>query len=420
VEAPPPGLGGEAPPSAREPGSAGGGGRGGGAGRGAGGGGPPPGTAPPGGGPGRPRPPPPRPSARAPPRPPPPSLPGSRADGGASPPSPGGGASTSGIRLAGATNEVHLFHVARGEWQRAAPEGTPPTARAAHAAAAVGNMVVVQGGIGPHGLADNDLHVLDFSHPGRPKWHRVVVAGASPGPRYAHTLALVVNRFLVIAGGNDGKQTLSDCWALDTSEKPYQWTRVGATDGRQPAGRMYAAAAPRRDGLMLLCGGRDARGTPLADAFGLSRHRDGRWWWAEAPGAMPAGRYQHGAVFVEGRLHVVGGAVGGGRMVDEEGSATVYDLDAGTWVTRAGAAGADGAVGAGASAAPRAPGAELTRRCRHAVASVGPMVFVYGGLRGSTLLEDLLVLDDGPAVGAGAAAAAAAAAGARGVVHCAP
>ena len=62
---------------------------------------------------------------------------------------------------------------------------------------------------------------------------------------------------------------------------------------------------------MLLCGGRDAKGTPLPDAYGLSRHRDGRWWWAEAPGEMPMGRYQHGAVFVEGRLHVVGGAVGG-------------------------------------------------------------------------------------------------------------
>lgn len=59
----------------------------------------------------------------------------------------------------------------------------------------------------------------------------MVVQGPSPGPRYAHTLTLVVNRFLVIMGGNDGKTTLPDCWALDTSEKPYHWQKVQARMG---------------------------------------------------------------------------------------------------------------------------------------------------------------------------------------------
>jgi hypothetical protein len=79
--------------------------------------------------------------------------------------------------------------------------------------------------------------------------------------------------------------------------------------------RMYATAAARSDGLLLLCGGRDIQGTPLADAYGFARHRDGRWEWHMAPGQMPSGRYQHGAVFVGARLHISGGAVGGGRMV---------------------------------------------------------------------------------------------------------
>jgi protein phosphatase len=78
---------------------------------------------------------------------------------------------------------------------------------------------------------------------------------------------------------------------------------------------MYATAAARSDGLLLLCGGRDVQGTPLADAYGFARHRDGRWEWHAAPGSMPSGRYQHGAVFVGARLHISGGAVGGGRMV---------------------------------------------------------------------------------------------------------
>ena len=141
---------------------------------------------------------------------------------------------------------------------------------------------------------------------------------------------------------------------------------------------MYAAAAARSDGLLLLSGGRDISGVPLGDAFGLARHRDGRWEWAAAPGSMPAPRYQHGAVFVGARLHIFGGAVGGGRMVDTESAVVVLDTSAGQWVKGP----ADN------------PADELMRRCRHAMAAVGPYVFVHGGLKGSTLLDDLLLADD--------------------------
>lgn len=90
--------------------------------------------------------------------------------------------------------------------------------------------------------------------------------------------------------------------------------------------RMYATAAARSDGLLLLCGGRDTGGTPLGDAYGFARHRDGRWEWHSAPGAMPTGRYQHGAIFVGNRLHISGGAVGGGRMVSSEVSPRCSEL----------------------------------------------------------------------------------------------
>ena len=56
--------------------------------------------------------------------------------------SSGGGAT--GIRLAGATADVHCFDIRSGAWTKLAPEGEAPSPRAAHAAAAVGSMVVVQ------------------------------------------------------------------------------------------------------------------------------------------------------------------------------------------------------------------------------------------------------------------------------------
>lgn len=49
---------------------------------------------------------------------------------------------------------------------------------------------------------------------------------------------------------------------------------------------------------------------------------------------MPTARYQHGAVFVGARLHISGGAVGGGRMVDDASSIVVLDTAAGTWCSQ--------------------------------------------------------------------------------------
>jgi hypothetical protein len=75
---------------------------------------------------------------------------------------------------------------------------------------------------------------------------RVLVQGAGPSARYAHTLSLVANRFLVAMGGNDGKSTLGDAWALDTSEKPYQWRKI--TDaGEMPCPRWVWPPHGNRD-----------------------------------------------------------------------------------------------------------------------------------------------------------------------------
>lgn len=51
-----------------------------------------------------------------------------------------------------------------------------------------------------------------------------------------------------------------------------------------------------------------------------------------AAGDMPMPRYQHGAVFVNARLHISGGAVGGGRMVEDSASVVTLDTSAGQWV----------------------------------------------------------------------------------------
>ncbi|PPR80909.1 hypothetical protein GOBAR_AA39807 [Gossypium barbadense] len=225
------------------------------------------------------------------------------------------------------------------------PAGDPPSPRAAHAATVVGTMVVFQGGIGPAGHSTDDLYVLDLTNY-KFKWHRVVVQGQGPGPRYGHVMDLVSQRYLVtkrpacVELGMLGKRVLSDAWALDTGQKPYIWQKLN-TEGDRPSAR-YATANARSDGMFLLCGGRDSSGT----------------------------------VFVGVQLHVTGGALRGGRAVEGEAAIAVLDTAAGEWLDRNGLAKGHDEYDASL---------ELMRRCRHASASVGARIYVHGGLRGPSL-----------------------------------
>ncbi|KAE8647321.1 serine/threonine-protein phosphatase BSL1 [Cucumis sativus] len=302
-----------------------------------------------------------------------------------------GGASSAapGIRLAGVTNSVHSYDVLTRKWTRIRPAGEPPSPRAAHAAAAVGTMVVFQGGIGPAGHSTDDLFVLDLTND-KFKWHRVVVQGQGPGPRYGHVMDLVAQRYLVSVSGNDGKRVLSDAWALDTAQKPYAWQRLNP-EGDRPSARMYATASARSDGMFLLCGGRDSTGAPLADAYGLLMHRNGQWEWTLAPGVSPSPRYQHAAVFVGARLHVTGGTLRGGRAIEGEASIAVLDTAAGVWLDRNGLV---TSTRGNKGHADYDSSLELMRRCRHAAASVGVRIYIYGGLRGDVLLDDFLVAEN--------------------------
>ncbi|XP_038709187.1 serine/threonine-protein phosphatase BSL1-like [Tripterygium wilfordii] len=304
----------------------------------------------------------------------------------------GGAASSApGIRLAGVTNSIHSYDVLTRKWTRLRPAGEPPSPRAAHAAAVVGTMVVFQGGIGPAGHSTDDLYVLDLTND-KYKWHRVVVQGKGPGPRYGHVMDLVAQRYLVTVSGNDGKRALSDAWAFDTAQKPYVWQRLNP-DGDKPCARMYATASARSDGMFLLCGGRDTSGAPLGDAYGLLMHRNGQWEWTLAPGVSPSPRYEHAAVFVGARLHITGGALRGGRAVEGEAAIAVLDTAAGVWLDR------NGLVTSSRNSKGNNeydPSLELMRRCRHASASVGVRIYVYGGLKGDILLDDFQVAENSP------------------------
>ncbi|KAL1825893.1 hypothetical protein DCAR_0314087 [Daucus carota subsp. sativus] len=297
----------------------------------------------------------------------------------------------SGIRLTNVTNDLYSYDVEGNKWTRLRPSGEPPSPRAAHAAAAISTIVVFQGGVGASGQSNDDFYVLDLSED-KLKWRRLVIQGEGPGPRYGHVLALVAQRYLVCVSGNDGRRARSDAWALDTAKKPYIWNKINP-EGDKPPARMYAAGCARWDGMLLICGGKNTSGTPLTDAYGLILHTNGQWEWTLAPGVFPSPRYQHAAAFVGSRLHITGGSFKGGREVDNEAASAVLDTAAGVWLDT------KGPVTSSRTSKQRkelAGSLNLLHRCRHAAASVGDHIYIYGGFRADTLFGDFLFSGNEP------------------------
>uniref|UniRef100_A0A7N2RFI3 protein-serine/threonine phosphatase n=1 Tax=Quercus lobata TaxID=97700 RepID=A0A7N2RFI3_QUELO len=121
-------------------------------------------------------------------------------------------------------------------------------------------------------------------------------------------------------------------------------------------------------------------------------HRNGQWEWTLAPGVSPSPRYQQAAVFVNARLHVTGGALRGGRAIEGEAAIAVLDTAAGVWLDRNGLVTSSSRTSKGLTEFD--PTLELMRRCRHAAASVGGRIYIYGGLKGDILLDDFLVAEN--------------------------
>nr|VDD44527.1 unnamed protein product [Brassica oleracea] len=279
------------------------------------------------------------------------------------------------------TNSVYCLNSLTKKWTRVYPEGEPPSPRTNHAAVSCGDGVLIQGGIGPSGICNGDLHVLDMSSDTF-KWKKVVVQeGMAPCPRYGHVMGLAGKKLVIFGGKKEGNLVLADTWALNTTRHPNVW-EILYPYGDLPCGRVYASASTRDRRYFMLYGGRDQHGMPLGDTYKLEPlSSSGFWVWTRSPHLDLSKRYQHAAIFVNLRLHVFGGALSNTRLVDAEEAVSVLDTSTGVWVDTSN---------------------EVMRRSLHAAASVGSRIYVYGGIREGVLLDDLLIsgelLSSGPTV----------------------
>uniref|UniRef100_M4ENV8 Serine/threonine-protein phosphatase n=1 Tax=Brassica campestris TaxID=3711 RepID=M4ENV8_BRACM len=114
------------------------------------------------------------------------------------------------------TNSVYCLNSLTKKWTRVYPEGEPPSPRTNHAAVSCGDGVIIQGGIGPSGICNGDLHVLDMSSDTF-KWKKYASASSTRDHRY----------FMLNGGRDQHGMPLGDTYKLEpfSSSGFWVWTR---------------------------------------------------------------------------------------------------------------------------------------------------------------------------------------------------
>ncbi|CAD8187082.1 unnamed protein product [Paramecium pentaurelia] len=233
------------------------------------------------------------------------------------------------------TGDVYIGDVTQRKWKRIEASGSVPTNRAAHQALAIelNQMIIFGGAVGGGGLADDNLFVFELRDD-TGTWVTVPVIGTTPGRRYGHTMVLI-KPYLIVFGGNTGQEPVNDVWSFNLEKSPYSWSKLECPS-ELPSVRVYHSAAlcntGSANGMMVTFGGRTSDQSALNDAWGLRRHRDGRWDWVRAPyknqNEIPVQRYQHSTLFLGTLMLVIGGR---SNQVGDTLPFEIYDTETSDW-----------------------------------------------------------------------------------------
>ncbi|CAN1139630.1 F-box/kelch-repeat protein At1g51550 [Linum perenne] len=112
-----------------------------------------------------------------------------------------------------------------------------PPPRGAHAACCFERKMVIQGGIGLYGLRLGDTWVLDLSEDFcSGTWYELSTHPAPP-PRSGHTLTCIGGTKMVLFGGRGlGYEVMDDVWLLQVSEGDLRWVQIVYEVSKVPQG----------------------------------------------------------------------------------------------------------------------------------------------------------------------------------------
>ncbi|KAJ7596845.1 hypothetical protein C8J56DRAFT_918475 [Mycena floridula] len=260
-----------------------------------------------------------------------------------------------------ARNDVYLFSARDFSATLLQTGGEIPSPRVGHASAIVSNVLIVWGGdtkadlrAKPNDKQDDGIYLLNLV---TREWTRVTVHGAAPAGRYGHAVTMAgVSKFFVFGGQVDG-EFLNDLWAFDLNSLRTKaiWERYEPTSPERPAqrtGHVCVALGER----IIVFGGTDGQ-YHYNDtwAFDLTTKT---WTEMTCIGFIPSPREGHAATLVDDVMYVFGG-----RGVDGKdlGDLAAFKITNQRWYTF------------------QNMGPSPSGRSGHAMAAVGPKVFVLGG-----------------------------------------
>jgi hypothetical protein len=111
-------------------------------------------------------------------------------------------------------NSIEILDTEVGLWSTPCVTGTPPSPRTHHTAASIGNELYVFGGgqTGADPVQDVQIHVFDS---GRHEWRQPECQGTPPSPRHGHVMAAIGN-LIIIHGGMAGSTFYDDLFIFKT------------------------------------------------------------------------------------------------------------------------------------------------------------------------------------------------------------
>eukprot|EP01137_Pigoraptor_chileana_P017438 Opistho-2@75510 len=135
------------------------------------------------------------------------------------------------IHAIGWNNELLMYDIETGTWDRPHYRGYVPFARAAHSFTLVGHVAYVIGGRSINGRL-NDVYALDMT---TLEWTEVAIAADSPHPprRSWHGAALLANgRTILTYGGMDTEShAMNEVWLFDTVDRV--WIPMAGVHARE-------------------------------------------------------------------------------------------------------------------------------------------------------------------------------------------
>lgn len=192
-------------------------------------------------------------------------------------------------------NDLHRYHIDTQTWSKVKTRGSVPSKRYGHTAVVLGDSMYIFGGFDQaYGLARNDLYTLNLV---TMEWKLMKTEGIIPKDLYHHC-AVVHQGSMYVCGG---------CGPLVPELLEYRfgsntWSVVNTTGGPRTA--RWGCAAAVCQGVMLLCGGRDAVGN-FGDLYEF--HFESFSWIQTSGSHGISPRFFHSAIVHDDYMYIFGG-----------------------------------------------------------------------------------------------------------------